>query len=115
MVTQRESKRSKDIMAAIRSRGHFCFKVHGSEYMMAGLPDIIVCAQGVFIGIETKHPETRGDTSAKQDRVHGQIRMAEGYCTVATSAPEALSFIEACLLDMYGQDDDEEDEDFIPI
>lgn len=115
MGKQRESKLSQDIMLALRSEGYFCFKVHGSEYMMAGLPDIIVCAQGVFVGLETKNPDKRDNTSAIQDRVHGLIRQAEGYCSVVTSPHEAISFVEASLLDMYGQDDDEEDEDFVPI
>lgn len=104
MSKQRESKLSSEIMKQIRLAGYFCFKVHGNEYTMVGLPDIIVCAKGVFIGVETKLPEKRNNVSEKQKYIHTMIRAAEGYCTVVTSAPEALAFIEACLLDMYGQE-----------
>jgi hypothetical protein len=50
-MAQAESKLSRDIMCALRLEGWFCFKVHGSEHMMAGLPDIVVCANGYFIGL----------------------------------------------------------------
>lgn len=93
-MTQRESRRSRTIMDALRAKGYFCFKVHGSEYMMAGLPDIIVCAEGLFIGLEVKHPETRSDVSARQEYVHGLIRAAHGEAHVVCSANEALSLVQ---------------------
>lgn len=92
-MTQPEAKLSRKIMASLRLHGYFCFKVHGSEYMMAGLPDIIVCAQGLFIGIETKMPSERDDVSARQHYVHGLIRDAEGTCQVACSPTEALQVV----------------------
>lgn len=98
MTKQREGKLSQAIMKELRLHGHFCFKVHGSEYMMAGLPDIVVCANGLFIGLETKLPETRNNTSPRQDYVHGQIREANGYVAVVTSPTEALAFVKKALL-----------------
>lgn len=96
-MTQPESKLSRSIMTAIRAEGHFCFKVHGSEHMMAGLPDIVVCARGLFIGLETKMPGKRTNTSARQDFVHDQIRGAGGKVYVVTSVDEALSIVRAAL------------------
>lgn len=90
-MAQRESRLSRDIMIALRAEGIFCFKVHGSEHMMAGLPDIIACVRGRFVGLETKHPETRDNTSARQDFVHDQIRQAGGQAWVVTSVAEALA------------------------
>lgn len=80
-------------MAALKAEGWFCFKVHGSEYMMAGLPDVICCAEGLFIGLEVKHPETRDDTSARQDYVHGLIQEAGGMAQVVTSPHEAVRVV----------------------
>lgn len=92
-MSQPESKLSRKIMDAIRLEGHFVFKVHGSEYMMAGLPDLIVCAKGKFIGLEVKMPNKRKNTSARQDYVHELIDNAEGTAAVVCSAPEALDVI----------------------
>jgi len=73
--------------------------VHGSEYMMAGLPDIIVCAEGLFIGLETKLPEYRTNVSPRQVIVHTQIEHAGGTARVVCSAQEAISAIQEALDD----------------
>lgn len=93
-MSQAESRLSRKIMDAIRARGVFCFKVHGSEYMMAGLPDIIACVDGKFVGLETKLPSTRKDTSARQEYVHDLIRESNGIARVVCSPAEALAVID---------------------
>lgn len=97
-MSQAESKLSRKIMDALRLEGYFAFKVHGSEFMMAGLPDIIVCAEGRFIGLETKLPDTRGNVSPRQALVHSQIRDAGGIATVVCSPAEALEAVRAALV-----------------
>lgn len=96
-MSQGESRLSRKIMEAIRAKGYFCFKVHGSEHMMAGLPDIIVCAEGRFIGLETKLPDTRGNVSPRQAYVHSLIQHAQGIAVVVCSPQEALDEIEKAL------------------
>ena len=92
-MAQRESKLSREIMQALRAEGWFCFKVHGSEFTMAGLPDIIVCAEGKFIGLETKLPDKRTNTSPRQDYVHARIREAGGEAHVVSSVAEAVELV----------------------
>jgi Holliday junction resolvase len=96
-MAQRESRKSRQIMDALRAEGWFCFKVHGGAMMMAGLPDIIVCAEGLFIGLETKHGETREGTSATQDLRRDQIRNAGGIYQVATTPAEAVAVVRRVL------------------
>lgn len=84
-------------MDALRAEGWFCFKVHGTAYMMKGLPDVIVCAEGLFIGIETKEPGERDSTSARQDFVHSQIRDAGGIAVVAITPAEAVEVVREAL------------------
>lgn len=96
-MTQPETRVQQAIQKAIKPRGWFVFKVHGSELMMAGLPDLIVCAEGLFIGLEVKVPSKRDNTSPRQKRVHEQIIEAGGEAHVVCSAPEAISVIEAIL------------------
>lgn len=102
---QPESKLSRDIMKQLRLNGWFCFKVHGSEYMMAGLPDIIVCAQGVFVGLETKMPSKRDNTSERQKLVHSQIRAARGTATVVCSPAEAVDVVQQAIDAVRGEED----------
>lgn len=96
-MSQPEARLSRKIMDALRLEGYFCFKVHGSEYMLAGLPDIIVCAEGKFIGLETKMPESRGNVSPRQAYVHTQIENASGVARVVCSPQEALDVVSKVL------------------
>lgn len=90
-MAQAESRLSRQIMTALRAEGIFCFKVHGSEHMMAGLPDVIACVEGKFLGLETKVPGKASNTSARQDFVHEQIRDSGGSAVVVTSVEQALA------------------------
>lgn len=96
-MAQKESRLSRQIMTALRVEGWFCFKIHGTELVMAGLPDVIVCAEGIFIGLETKNPDKRDNTSSRQDYVHDQIREAGGAAYVVTSAAEAVDVVRAAV------------------
>lgn len=89
-MAQPESQLSRKIMTALREQGYFCYKNHGGPTMMAGLPDICVCAEGLFIMIETKMPADRQNVSTRQRYVHGQIRRAQGLVFVACGVLEAL-------------------------
>ena len=92
-MSQPESKLSRKIMDGLRAQGWFAFKVHGSEYMMAGLTDIIVCAEGKFIGLETKMPQSRDNVSPKQRYVHTLIEHAGGTATVICSVEEGIAAV----------------------
>jgi penicillin-binding protein-related factor A (putative recombinase) len=92
-MTQRESKLSRDIQIAIRAKGAWCVKVHGSEYMPAGTPDILGCYQGKFFGFETKLPEKRSNTSIVQERTLQKIRMSGGAAHVVCTVSEALKIL----------------------
>lgn len=90
-MAQRESKLSRKIQDALRAEGYFVFKVHGSEHMMAGLPDLIVCVDGRFVGLEVKLPASREHVSVVQELRHRQIRDAGGVARVVCSVEEAVS------------------------
>lgn len=92
-MAQRESSKSRKIMDALRAEGWFCFKVHGGALMMAGLNDIIVCAEGYFIAFETKHFETRDNTSVEQKNVHRKIRDAGGITLVVWTPEQAVEAV----------------------
>lgn len=73
--------------------GAFCFKVWGSEHMMAGLPDIIGCYNGRFFAFEVKNPDKRDNTSVMQDHVMAKIRKAGGISQVVCTPPEAVRIL----------------------
>lgn len=89
---QPEAKLGHKIRAALEARGAFVFKVHGSGMMMAGLPDLIVCYRGLYLGMEVKMPGNK--PSVRQEFVHAKIRQAEGIVGVVYSVDDALKLLE---------------------
>jgi len=89
-----ETRIVAQIKTALKRRGAFYFKVHGSEFMMAGLPDLIVCYRGLFIGMEVKTAE--GVVSDVQAYVHRRIRLrrADGIAVVVHSPAEAMRVLD---------------------
>lgn len=86
-----ESKLQKQIQAYLKSIGAYRFKVHGEIFMRAGIPDIICCYKGRFVGIEAKEP---GNHPSELQLAHGrQIVKAGGLFLVAYSLQEVIDFI----------------------
>ena len=60
----------KDIVAAIRrylatlGEDVFFWKEHGGAYGTSGVPDIICCYRGRFLGLEVKRPGQQADAAA---------------------------------------------------
>ncbi len=94
-MAQAESRLSRQILSELRSRGIFANKNHGGPTMMAGLPDITACVEGLYVGLEVKHPHTRNDLSPRQLYVHDKIREAGGFVAVVCSVAEAVDVVNA--------------------
>lgn len=90
---QPEAKVGHKIREYLTSRGAFVFKVHGSGMMMAGLPDLIACIEGRFVGIEVKMPGNK--PSARQLYVHRMIRNAGGEVIVAYGVDDVKHLVPA--------------------
>lgn len=52
-----EKKVENQIKKYLDQQNAYYVKIHGSAYMPAGTPDILVCINGRFVGIEVKRPE----------------------------------------------------------
>lgn len=95
-MVQPESRIATRIMKMVRKRGGFCFKVWGNDHMMAGLPDVLCCYRGQFIGFEVKTPT--GVVSDVQRYVMGNIMTAQGIVTVprnVSDASDVLDWVDA--------------------
>ena len=75
-----------------RFPGAYLRKIHGNPFQHAGIPDIIGCIQGHFVGLEVKTPQ--GRTSMIQELEGLSILQADGIHGVVTSPEEAISIIE---------------------
>lgn len=73
------------------------FKVHGNPYQMAGVPDLLVCVDGLFVGLEVKFNRPGESVQSTLSRVTprqwvqiDQINRAGGYAAVVIDADGAL-------------------------
>jgi hypothetical protein len=91
MGSQPEGKLSTKIMKAWKREGVWNYKVHGSEFQPAGIPDICGVVDGLSVWCETKMPGNKPSPIQKY-RIN-KIRAAGGHVVVAYSVQEALEMI----------------------
>lgn len=88
----REKNIENKIKNYLKSKGAYYFKHHGNQFSQVGVPDIIACYKGRFIGIEVKN-ET-GRTSPLQDINLQMINQTGGYGIVARSVDNVKVILE---------------------
>ena len=90
--TQLEAPITKKIMKTLKEMGAFRYKTHGAIDQQRGLPDIICCYKGRFIGLEVKRPGR--DATELQAFTIKQIRLAGGIAGVVHSVEEAVTLLQ---------------------
>lgn len=85
MASGPEARVVKAIMTRLKARGGFWFKTHGGPNQMAGIPDILGCYHGRFVGIECKAPGKEKNVSPKQRFVMERMAEAGALVGVASS------------------------------
>lgn len=70
----------------------FYFKEHGGPYGSSGVPDIIACYKGRFLGLEAKLPH--GKLTELQKRAIDKINGADGIARRVESLPDVMAVID---------------------
>jgi VRR-NUC domain len=93
-MTQPESNLVRKIRAYLEGRNAWVFKVHGGDnpFQEVGVPDLVCCWRGLFIGLEVKLPGEKA--SPKQRHVMKAIREAGGMAEVVTSVADVVKVLE---------------------
>jgi hypothetical protein len=89
---QPERRLVQKIQAYLEQQGARPFKIHGDDsYQEAGIPDLLVCYRGRFIGLEVKLP---GNTpSPLQEKVLREIKGSGGIAAVVTSVEQVRNLL----------------------
>lgn len=72
-----EADFSRKLQKILRSRGWWVVKYHASQYTPKGIPDLICCYKGHFIGLELKR-DSKAGLSQWQARVGQDIQDNQG-------------------------------------
>lgn len=78
------------IQKVLEELGARSFKIVGSDegFQEVGIPDLLVCYRGFFIGLEVKQPGAEKDVSPRQSLVLKQIEEAGGIARVVSSVAQ---------------------------
>jgi hypothetical protein len=82
-----ESRIVLHVKMMLEARGAFVVKIHGSPLQVAGLPDLMGCYRGYFIGLEVKRPG--GEATKLQEFMLSRIARAGGVARTIHSVEEA--------------------------
>jgi VRR-NUC domain len=84
---QPERRIAKKIRQWVLDRGGVAYNIHGGDnFQEAGIPDLLCCWYGRFVGIEVKQPG--GKLSRIQQHQLERIRQAGGIVIVAETLDE---------------------------
>lgn len=88
-----ESRRVGRIKEAIKQTwpSSKFFKIHGNEFQELGIPDLLGCVEGVFVGLEVKEPDN--DPDPIQIFRIMEIKKARGIAGVVVTSGEAITLI----------------------
>lgn len=94
MARQPESKLAKKVKSYLVAQGAFVFNVHGgdSPFQEIGIPDLLCCFRGLFIGLELKLPGE--EPSRIQELKMQKIRDADGIAEVVYSVAQVRLILE---------------------
>lgn len=93
-----ESNLVKRIKKKLQTEIHgFYVKIHGGPFQTAGLPDLVGCVNGKFIGIEVKLPGKERNLTPRQSLILQSIRDTGGIAFVATNPQEAVDMLHTYL------------------
>lgn len=87
----KEKEIENKIKAYLKSKDIFYFKEHGGAYGTAGIPDLICCVKGKFVGLEVK--TSTGKVSALQEVMLRRIRKANGIAEIVRSVDDVKRVI----------------------
>lgn len=86
-----EQNLQKKITNWLDKEGHYTVKVISAS--KAGVPDILCCVNGKFVGIEVKLPAKKSNVSPLQEYNLSAISNSEGYSMVAWNLDMVKDFI----------------------
>jgi hypothetical protein len=91
-----EARLVKRIQAYITTKGGRSFKIMGDEEgrQEAGIPDLLVCYRGFFIGLEVKQPGAEHTVRPRQKHILKQIEESGGIAEVVSSVEQVAMILE---------------------
>lgn len=72
----------------------FTYKTHGNSFQSAGIPDIVGCINGRFIGVEVKLPGKEKSLTKLQQHTINLINIAGGIAFMSSDVDFTMNELE---------------------
>lgn len=99
MAQTPEAKVKAKIKKFLKERGVYFFSPIGSAFGTHGVPDLVCCYKGLFVGIEVKAPGKLGTLTANQQAHLAKIKEAGGWAIVIDDVSKVVDLFDR--LDLY--------------
>jgi len=86
-MSNAETSLQERVIQLVENKGGYVVTQHGSMITRGGIPDLLICYQGLFIAMELKTPI--GTISRKQEIQARLIKKSGGYVCFPKSVEEA--------------------------
>jgi hypothetical protein len=93
MAQTPEGKVKDAVKKELKARKIWFFMPAANGFGKVGVPDIICCADGKFLAIETKAPGKRNNTTPNQERCIEEIQLANGWAIVVDDVQQVRDFL----------------------
>ena len=90
----REKQIENKIKDYLFSKNIYYFKVHGDEYVKPGIPDLVCCWNGKFLGIEVKRTGAKKEQSDAQKIHQRNIERSGGIYLLTDDLETVVNLIE---------------------
>lgn len=77
--------------------GVWVYKTIGTVYSRAGVPDLLICAEGHFVALEVKRATGRSKATKLQMHELAAIALAGGRSRIVRSVGEAIAVIDEAI------------------
>lgn len=95
MALTPEGRIKEAVKRHLNSIGAYYYMPVSNGMGRVGAPDFLVCHRGRFVGIETKAPGKRRNTTPNQDREIAAIRAANGTALVVDDVTQLEGVFDA--------------------
>lgn len=95
MATTPENRVKAAIKRWLNSHNVYWFSAAAGPFSVHGVPDIICCYQGKFVGIEVKAPGKERNLTPNQASHQRQIKEAGGLAFIASSVQDVEDYFAA--------------------
>ena len=76
-MSRLESEFQKEVLTYLKA--HKIWHYRTQMGTQSGLPDIIACVHGLFVGLELKRPDGKGKLTLQQEKVIKDIKATGGF------------------------------------